>query len=149
MTKLKSGDQPFIEALNTGSLVGDGGMGTQLYERGILFSVNYEELNLSRPEVVKKVHEDYLRAGADVIETNTFGANAIRLARHGFEDKVREINLAAVALARKAADGKAYVAGAIGPSGLIFEGVEGDASRVKAAFKAQAEVLAEAGVDAL
>jgi homocysteine S-methyltransferase len=147
MARLKSGGQPFIEALNAGALVGDGGMGTQLYERGMLFSVNYEELNLSRPEVVRKVHEDFLHAGADVIETNTFGANALRLARHGIEGRMRDINLAAVKIATEAAAGKAYVAGAIGPTGLIREGVEGESVRVRAAFKAQAEALAEGGVD--
>jgi methionine synthase I (cobalamin-dependent)/5,10-methylenetetrahydrofolate reductase len=140
--------RPFLEALHGGVLAADGAMGTQLYERGILYSVNYEELNVSRPEVIRKVHEDYLRAGANLIETNTFGANAVRLARFGFEDKVRAINLAGVELARQAAAGKAYVAGAIGPSGLIFEGVEEQTRVVRAAFKAQAEALAEGGVDA-
>jgi len=149
MAKLKSGGQPFIEALRAGALVGDGGMGTQLYERGMLFNVNYEELNLSRPDVIRKVHQDFLHAGADVIETNTFGANSLRLARYGIERRVREINLAAVKIATEAAAGKAFVAGAIGPSGLIFEGVEVEASRVRAAFKAQAEALAEGGVDLL
>src|SRR3954471_9293872 len=139
-------DKPFLAALHDKALVADGGMGTQLYERGILFSVNYEELNLSRPEVVRKVHEDFLRAGAEVIEANTFGANAVRLARHGFEDRMRAINLAAVQIARQAAGTKAYVAGAIGPSGLLFE-VEDQSPRVKAAFRAQAEALAEAEVD--
>jgi homocysteine S-methyltransferase len=149
MGKLKSGGQPFAEALSGGVLVADGGMGTQLYERGILFSVNYEELNLSRPQVVRKVHESYLGAGAEVIETNTFGANSVRLARYGLEEKVREINLAAVKIAAEAAGGKAYLAGAIGPTGLLFEGVEGEAARVRAAFRAQAEALAEGGVDLL
>ncbi|HEX9296178.1 MAG TPA: bifunctional homocysteine S-methyltransferase/methylenetetrahydrofolate reductase [Polyangiaceae bacterium] len=149
MSKLKGGGQPFIDALRSGALVGDGGMGTQLYERGMLFSVNYEELNLSRPDVVRRVHEDYLHAGADLIETNTFGANSLRLARQGIEGKVREINLAAVNIAKQATSGKAYIAGAIGPSGLILEGVEGESARVRAAFKTQAEVLAEGGVDLL
>jgi methionine synthase I (cobalamin-dependent)/5,10-methylenetetrahydrofolate reductase len=149
MARLKTGGQPFIEALRAGALVGDGGMGTQLYLRGMLFSVNYEELNLSRPEVVRKVHEDFLHAGADFIETNTFGANSLRLARYGIDDRAREINLAAVKIATEAAAGKAYVAGAIGPTGLILEGVEGESARVRAAFKAQAEALAEGGVDCL
>jgi homocysteine S-methyltransferase len=147
MAKLKSGGQPFLEAIREGVLVADGGMGTQLYERGLLYSLNYEELNLSRPEVVRRVHDDFLRAGADVIETNTFGANAVRLARHGLDDKVKEINLAAVKLAKDAAGSKAYVAGAIGPTGLIFEGVNDELTRVRAAFRAQAEALAEGGVD--
>jgi homocysteine S-methyltransferase len=149
MGKLKGGGQPFIEALRGGALVADGGMGTQLYERGILFSVNYEELNLSRPQVVRKVHESYLAAGAEVIETNTFGANSVRLARHGLEDKVREINLAAVKIAAEAAAGKAYLAGSIGPTGLLFEGVEGEAARVRTSFQKQAEALAEGGADLL
>jgi methionine synthase I (cobalamin-dependent)/5,10-methylenetetrahydrofolate reductase len=149
MVRLKASGQPFNEALHAGTLVGDGGMGTQLYLRGMLFSVNYEELNLSRPEVVRKVHEEFLHAGADVIETNTFGANSLRLARHGIEDRVREINLAAVRVATEAAAGKAYVAGAIGPTGMISKGVEGEATRVRAAFKEQAEALAEGGVDCL
>src|SRR6266513_2425775 len=109
-------DKPFLAALHDKALVADGGMGTQLYERGILFSVNYEELNLSRPQVVRKVHESYLGAGAEVIETNTFGANSVRLARHGLEDKLRDINLAAVKIAAEAAAGKAYLAGSIGPT---------------------------------
>src|SRR4051794_307670 len=149
MAKLKGGGRPFIEALRAGALVGDGGMGTQLYERGMLFNVNYEELNLSRPDVVRKVHQDFLHAGANLIETNTFGANSLRLGRYGIERRVREINLAAVKIATEAADGAAFVAGAIGPTGLIFEGVEVEASRVRAAFRAQAEALAEGGVDAL
>lgn len=142
-------ERPFLDALRDGVLVADGGMGTQLYERGILYSVNYEELNLSRPEIVRRIHEDYVRAGAQIVETNTFGGNAIRLARHGFEDKVRAINARAVELAREAANGKAYVAGAIGPTGLVFGGVENDPERVKRAFAEQATALVEAGVDLL
>jgi homocysteine S-methyltransferase len=128
----------------------DGGMGTQLYERGVLFNVNYEELVVSRPELVLKIHEDYLRAGAQLIETNTFGANKVRLARHGIDDKVRELNLAAVKLARMAAGERAYVGGAIGPTGLVFAGFsEDERVRVRDAFREQAEALAEGGVDAL
>src|SRR5262249_33097346 len=136
MSKLKSGGKPFLDALQGGTLVGDGGMGSQLVERGILFSVNYEELNLSRPELIGRIHEDFMQAGADVIETNTFGGNAIRLAHHGLEERVREINLAAVKIAKDAAAGKAYVAGAMGPTGLLFEAGGTEAARVRAAFKA-------------
>lgn len=142
-------DRPLLAALHEGPVVGDGGMGTQLYERGVLFSVNYEELNLTRPELVRRVHEDYVRAGAQVIETNTFGANAIRLARHGLDDRVRDINLRAVEVAREAAGERAWVVGAIGPSGLVFGGVEDESARVRAAFHEQATVLAEGGVDAI
>ena len=149
MTKLKSGGRPFLDALQGGSLVGDGGMGSQLVERGVLFSVNYEELNLSRPELIRRVHEDFLQAGADVIETNSFGANRIRLAHHGFEERVREINHAAVKIAKEAAGGKAYLAGAMGPTGLLFDVTNNDGPRVRAAFKEQAQALAEGGVDFL
>src|SRR5579863_5687551 len=92
-----------IDAILAGPLVVDGAMGTQLYERGVLYSACFEELNLSRPELVAKVHEDYLRAGAQVIETNTFGANALRLEKYGLKSQVEEICDAGVAIARRAA----------------------------------------------
>src|SRR4029079_10191729 len=95
--------RPFLESLQHGVLVVDGAMGTQLYERGVLFTINYEELNLARPELIRKIHEEYVRAGANVVETNTFGANPTRLARHGLESKIREINTAGVRIAREAA----------------------------------------------
>ena len=127
-------------------------MGTQLYERGILYSTCFEELNETRPEVVRKVHEDYLRAGATLIETNTFGANALRLDKHGLQGRVTEINRAAVALAREALAGRpgAFVAGAIGPSGYFLgEASAEDLSRVHGALFEQAAALADAAVDAL
>src|ERR1700759_2537928 len=112
--------KPFTEALASGALVVDGAMGTQLYERGVLYSACFEELNVSRPELVTKVHEDYLRAGAQVIETNTFGANALRLEKDGLQARVRELNVSGVRVARAAAAGQAYVLGAIGPSGYFL-----------------------------
>ena len=84
------------------ALVVDGAMGTQLYERGVLFSACYEELSLSRPELVRRVHEDYVRAGAQIIETNSFGANAMRLDKYGLANKVHELNVAAAKIAREA-----------------------------------------------
>ena len=141
---------PFLEALQTGALVADGAMGTQLYERGVVFSINYEELNLSRPELVQRIHEDYVRAGAEVIETNSFGANRSRLARHGLSERVREINLAAVKLARTAARGAAYVAGAVGPSGVPLLGASGlELERVGDGFREQVAALVEGGVDVI
>src|SRR6202050_2792933 len=110
-------DRPLIDAIAAGPLVVDGAMGTQLYERGVLFSACFEELNVSRPELVAKVHEDYLRAGAQVIETNTFGANAMRLEKYGLQGRMRELNAAGVRVARAAAGDQAYVIGAMGPSG--------------------------------
>jgi homocysteine S-methyltransferase len=125
-------------------------MGTQLYERGVLFNVNYEELVVSRSELVLRIHDEYLRAGAQVLETNTFGGNRIRLARFGLEDRVEELNRAAAGLALRAADGRAYVAGAMGPTGLVFGGFSAEErERVRSAFREQASALAAAGVDAL
>src|ERR1700761_897927 len=106
----------------------DGAMGTSLYARGIFINRCYDELNLSQPELVRTIHEEYLQAGAEIIETNTFGANALRLQRYGFADKVAAINRAGVELARKAisqrADKqttKAWIAGAVGPLGVRLE----------------------------
>ena len=140
----------FLKALAAGPLVVDGATGTQLYERGVLYSVCYEELNLGKPELVRKIHEDYVRAGAQVLETNTFGANAMRLEKHGLSGSVRGINEAAVRIARQAAAGKAYVVGAIGPSGYFLgEASPDDLAKVRAALAEQATVLAASGVDAI
>ena len=140
----------FLEALASGPLVVDGAMGTQLYERGVLFSVCFEELNLTKPELVRKVHEDYVRAGATVIETNTFGANSMRLEKHGLVSKMAEINQAAVRIAREAAGAKAFVVGAIGPSGYFLgEALPEDLDKVRTAISEQAKALVASGVDAL
>jgi homocysteine S-methyltransferase len=146
-------ERPLLDTIRSSVLVVDGAMGTQLYERGVLYSACFEELNVSRPELVTKVHEDYLRAGAQVIETNTFGANALRLEKYGLQARVRELNAAGVRVARTAAAGQAYVLGAIGPSGY-FLGEAGqssaeDLAKVRAAVLEQAHALVEAGVDAL
>ena len=109
----------FRDALSRqGPIVADGAMGTSLHDRGFPFDTCYEALSLSRPDIVTDIHEGFAKAGAQVIETATFGANRVRLARHGLAGKVREINTAAVALARGAAHGRAWVAGALGPTGL-------------------------------
>jgi methionine synthase I (cobalamin-dependent)/5,10-methylenetetrahydrofolate reductase len=143
-------ERPFLDAVRAGVLVVDGAMGTQLYERGVLYSACFEELNVSRPELVGKVHEDYIRAGSQVIETNTFGANALRLEKYGLQARVRELNAAGVQVARAAAAGQAYVAGAIGPSGYFLgEASAADLKKVKAAFSVQARALVDGGVDAL
>ncbi|HRI64861.1 MAG TPA: bifunctional homocysteine S-methyltransferase/methylenetetrahydrofolate reductase [Polyangium sp.] len=140
----------FVDAVRRGVLVVDGGMGTQIYERGVLFNVNYEDLVVSRPELVLRIHEDYVRAGAQIVETNSFGANRIRLARHGFTERVAELNLAAARLARQAIGDRGFVAGAIGPTGQVLAPFgDEDRARVRDAFREQAEALAQGGVDVL
>src|SRR5271168_609947 len=114
--------QNFIERLKKAPILCDGAMGTLLYAKGIFINRCYDELNLSQPELIRDVHREYLHAGAEIIETNTFGGNSFRLARHSLADKVRQINLAGAALAREAAksfDG--LVAGAVGPLGIRIE----------------------------
>jgi methionine synthase I (cobalamin-dependent) len=145
-----SGSAPFLERLLRGAVVLDGAMGTALYERGVLYSSSFDEVSVSRPELVRAVHESYVRAGAELIGTNSFGANRIRLKTHGLEDKVKLLNRAAVDLAREAAAGRAKVAACIGPTGLLLKAVSGaDRVTIEAAFREQAEALVEAGVDAV
>ena len=109
--------KPLADALAAGPLLFDGAMGSLLYERGVLHTRSYDELNLSQPELIRTVHRDYVHAGAELIETNTFGANRIALARHGLADQAQAINRAGVELARSAAGDRAYIGGAVGPSG--------------------------------
>jgi methionine synthase / methylenetetrahydrofolate reductase(NADPH) len=165
MSSRSTSDTPLLRAIEGSALVVDGAMGTQLYERGVLFTACFEELNVSRAEIVLRVHEDYLRAGAQIIETNTFGANALRLEKHGAEGRVRELNLAGARIARQAtgldrptADRptaphggrRAWVAGAIGPSGYFLgDPSADDLAKVKAALREQAEALVEGLVDVL
>src|SRR6478736_3241510 len=109
-------DTPFREAMRS-LLVFDGAMGSLLYERGVFVTQNFEQLNVSRPDIVRKIHEDYLAAGAQVLETNTYGANRVCLERHGLVGEVRAYNLAGARLARAVAGESAYVGGSIGPTG--------------------------------
>ncbi|MBX3212253.1 MAG: bifunctional homocysteine S-methyltransferase/methylenetetrahydrofolate reductase [Labilithrix sp.] len=139
-----------LEALAGGPLVVDGAMGSQLFERGILHNACLEELCVSKPDVIRKVHEDYVRAGAQVLETNTFGANAMRLEKYGLGAKVTELNEAAVKVAREAAGAKAFVVGAVGPSGYFLgDALPDDLSKVREALHAQAKVLVGSGVDGI
>ena len=135
----------------------DGAMGTMLYARGVFINRCYDELNLSQPELVRSIHEEYLHAGAEIVESNTFGANSFRLLRHGLQDKVFEINQAGARLARQAvaqlADkqaGDAWVAGSIGPLGVLLEPLgKTSLDEARAAFKEQIEGLVAGGVDLL
>jgi homocysteine S-methyltransferase len=138
----------FLEALDARVLVCDGAMGTMLYGKGVFLNRCFDELNVVQPELVAEIHQAYVRAGADVLETNTFGANRFKLEPFGLADRLREINAAGVRIARQAARGHAYVAGAIGPLGVRVEpwGKTG-LDEAEAAFREQAAALAEAGVD--
>ena len=100
-------DMPFLEAVEQGGLVCDGAMGTALYERGIFVNRNFEEVCINQPELVYQVHREYLLAGAHILETNSYGANKIRLAKFGLAEKAELINQKAVEIARRAADGAA------------------------------------------
>src|SRR3954464_2884599 len=139
----------FRELIETDHVtVFDGAMGTQLYAKGVYINRSYDELNLPPPDLVRSLHEEYVRAGAEVIETNTFTATAHKLAQYGLGLRLREINITAARLAREAAAGRCFVAGAIGPLGLRIEPY-GPTSfdEAKEMFKQQAEALMEGGVD--
>lgn len=140
--------EPFIQRLEKRIIVCDGAMGTMLYAKGIPLSRCYDELNLTQPQLVKDVHLAYLKAGAEILETNTFGANRFRLEKPGLADKVREINLAGARLAREVAGEDLYVAGAVGPLGVRIEPL-GPTSldEAREAFREQIAALVEGGVD--
>jgi homocysteine S-methyltransferase len=143
--------KPFLDALDDRVLVCDGAMGTMLYGKGVFINRCFESLNQTNPDLVVDVHSEYLRAGADVIETNTFGANRMKLRGFGLGDQVREINLAGAQLARKAVDkskNDAYVAGAIGPLGVRVEpwGKTG-VDEAESMFRDQAQALLDGNVD--
>src|SRR5579863_9474356 len=145
----------FPEIFGSRPVLADGAMGTVLYTRGVFINRCYDELNLSDPNLILSVHEDYLQAGAEILETNTFGANRFRLARHGLAGKVAEINAAGVRLAKTAVAhlkekqaGEAWVAGSVGPLGVRLEPLgKTGLDEARAAFVEQIRALAEAGAD--
>jgi methionine synthase I (cobalamin-dependent)/5,10-methylenetetrahydrofolate reductase len=126
----------------------DGAMGTMLYSKGVFINKCYDELNVRNPEIVLEVHKAYVKAGAEILETNTYGANRVKLHGFGIEDELRDINLRAAEIARKAAGDSVYVAGAIGPLGIRIEpyGPTG-LDEAREIFREQATALNEAGVD--
>jgi homocysteine S-methyltransferase len=136
-------------------VLADGAMGTVLYARGVFINRCYDELNLSDPGLILSIHEEYLQAGAEIIESNTFGANRFRLARHGLAGNVAQINHAGVRLARQAVEhlrdkqaGEAWVAGSVGPLGVRLEPLgKTGLDEARAAFAEQIAALAEAGTD--
>src|SRR5882672_4444695 len=142
--------KPFLQSLDERVLVCDGAMGTMLYAKGVFINRCFDSLNVMSADTVAEIHQDYVRAGADVLETNTFGANRIKLRSFGLGDTVREINVEGARIARKAARDQAYVAGAMGPLGVRIEpwGKMGT-DEAEAYFREQAEALIEGGVDLL
>jgi homocysteine S-methyltransferase len=140
--------KPFLEAIAERVLVCDGATGTMLYAKGIFLNRCFDELNLTQPDLVAEVHQDYVRAGADVIETNTFGANRVKLGTFALADRVHAINLQGARIARHAARDAVYVAGSIGPLGIRIEpwGKTGVAE-AEQYFAEQAAALVEGGVD--
>ncbi len=139
----------FRKLLDSDSVyVFDGAVGTRLYDKGVYINRSYDELNITNPDLVREVHAEYIAAGADIIETNSFGATRHHLQSYGLESKLKEINIASVRIARAAAGEKTYVAGAIGPLGLRLEPF-GPTSfdEAKAMYREQVEALLEGGVD--
>ena len=141
----------FLARIKQSPVLCDGAMGSLLYANGIFINRSYDELNLSQPDMIRGIHHDYLQAGAEIIETNTFGANSFRLGRHSLADKVREINHAGARLAREAAKSfDVWVAGSVGPLGTRIEPLgKTSFQEARDAFRQQIEALAEAGVDLL
>jgi methionine synthase / methylenetetrahydrofolate reductase(NADPH) len=138
----------FRDELDRRVLVCDGAMGTMLYAKGIFLNRSFDELNLTQPDLVAEVHQAYVRAGADVVETNTFGANRVKLSAFGLAERTHAINVQGAKIARHAAREQAFVAGAIGPLGIRIEpwGKTG-VDEAEAYFREQAAALLEGGVD--
>ena len=138
----------FLEELQTHALCGDGAMGTLLLAGGIPLERCFEELCVSEPDRIRRIHEEYIGAGARVIETNTFGANAVRLERFGMEGRVAEINRAGVEVAKKAARGRSvYVAGSVGPLGISADEATARSIDRSQCFREQFAALLEAEVE--
>ncbi|MDD2715496.1 MAG: homocysteine S-methyltransferase family protein [Candidatus Wallbacteria bacterium] len=136
-----------IRELKKRILIGDGAMGTVLQKYGLLNGQAPELLNLQRPDEIEGIHLRYLKSGADLIETNTFGANSAKLAGYGLSDRVRELNLAGAKLARAAAGTKAFVAGSVGPTGLMVNSNPAILDEISGIYREQIRALCEGGID--
>ncbi len=141
----------FLDRIKHSPVLCDGAMGTLLYAKGIFINRSYDELNLSQPDLIRGIHHEYLQAGAEIIETNTFGGNSFRLGRHSLADKVRDINRSGARLAREAAKSfDVWVAGSVGPLGTRIEPLgKTSFQEARDAFREQIEALVEGGVDLL
>ena len=121
-----------------------------LYQRGVFLNRCFDYVCIEQPEIVRAIHDEYLMAGSEIITTNSFGANRIKLEKHGLADRIEDINRAAVQIARDAAVGRALVAGDVGPTGVGLSGLAGESGvKARAAFREQIEILVDAGVDAI
>src|SRR5437899_12686546 len=134
-----------LARLKKAPLLCDGAMGTLLYGKGIFINRCYDELNLSHPDLIRGIHHEYMQAGADIVETNTFGANSFRLARHSLADKVRDINLQGARLAREAAKSfDVWVGGSVGPLGTRIEPLgKTSFDEARDSFRQQIQALVE------
>jgi 5-methyltetrahydrofolate--homocysteine methyltransferase len=140
--------EPILKKLLSETLVCDGAMGTELQRRGLPSGGCPEEYNVTHPDVVEGILQGYLEAGADILTTNSFGGNRLRLKGYGYESRVREFCRRSVEIAKQISQGECYIAGSLGPTGQIMEPL-GPASRsdVAEAFQEQADALAEGGAD--
>ena len=142
--------KPYLERLKDGVLLFDGAMGTMIYDSGVFINQCFENVNLTSPDTILNIHQKMTEAGAQVLTTNSFGANPIKLGTYDLEDKTTEINIRSVELARKIAGKDLYVAGSIGPSSVRMEPIGNiPRKKVEDAFKMQIEALLKAGVDLL
>lgn len=141
--------KPLLQRVKEGeTLIADGAMGSMLFERGLQLGECPERLNLTRPEILREIAQLYLDSGADIIQTNTFGASPMKLSDHALEDKCDEINASAVSIVKKVVDGQAYVSGSCGPSGKILEPYgDTDPDVLYRGFMRQIKALIAAGVD--
>ena len=139
-----------VEKMNETPLVFDGAMGTVIYEKGVFINACYDELNLTRADLIKSIHQEYIDAGADVILTNTFGANEFKLEKFGLVNKIYEINYAGARLAKEIAGENVYVLGSVGPclnkgSSITVENIE----KLKSNYETQIKALYDGGVDGI
>ena len=138
----------FMTLIESKPLLFDGGMGTELYKKGVFINKCYDELNITNPDIVRQVHREYKKAGADVLETNTFGANRVKLSSYQLQDELYKINFEGAKLAREVADDELLVAGSVGPLGVQMEPL-GPLAReeVREMFVEQVKPLIDGGVD--